>query len=94
MSEVYLYSDEELESHLSQIGKQGIDVQRYKGLGEMNHHQLWETTMNPERRTLLRVDMQDAFMADEIFTLLMGEKPEMRREFIEQNAKLVKDLDI
>lgn len=93
-SEVYLYSDEELESHLSQIGKQGIDVQRYKGLGEMNHQQLWDTTMNPEHRTLLRVDMQDAFMADEIFTLLMGEKPEMRREFIEQNAKLVKDLDI
>ncbi|MDD4002609.1 MAG: DNA topoisomerase (ATP-hydrolyzing) subunit B [Clostridia bacterium] len=93
-SEVYLYSDEELENHLSQIGKQGIDIQRYKGLGEMNHNQLWDTTMNPEHRTLLRVDMQDAFMADEIFTLLMGDKPEMRREFIEQNAKLVKDLDI
>jgi DNA gyrase subunit B len=93
-SEVYLYSDDELEKHLSQTGRQGIEIQRYKGLGEMNHQQLWDTTMNPEFRTLLKVDMQDAFMADEIFTLLMGEKPELRREFIEQNAKLVKELDV
>ena len=93
-SEKYLFSDEELEEYLNQIGRQGIDIQRYKGLGEMNHEQLWETTMNPENRTLLQVNMNDAFMADEIFTLLMGEKPELRREFIEQNAKLVKELDV
>ena len=93
-NEKYLFTDEELEQHLNQIGRQGIDIQRYKGLGEMNHEQLWDTTMNPENRTLLQVNMDDAFIADEIFTLLMGEKPELRREFIEQNAKLVKELDI
>lgn len=90
----YLFSDEELEEHLSAIGRQGIDIQRYKGLGEMNFDQLWDTTMNPENRTLLQVSVQDAFEADEIFTLLMGDKPELRRAFIEENAKLVKELDI
>ena len=93
-AEKYLYSDAELEEHLNQIGRQGVEIQRYKGLGEMNHEQLWETTMNPEKRTLLKVSMQDAMAADEIFTLLMGEKAELRREFIEQNAKLVKELDV
>jgi len=93
-AERYLYSDAELEEYLSQVGRQGIEIQRYKGLGEMNHEQLWETTMNPEKRTLFKVTMQDVLAADEIFTLLMGEKAELRREFIEQNAKLVKELDV
>lgn len=93
-TEKYIFNDEDLEEYLAGIGRQGIDIQRYKGLGEMNHEQLWETTMNPEFRTLLQVNMQDAIAADEIFNLLMGEKPELRREFIEQNARLVKELDI
>ena len=92
--EKYLYSDEALEQHLEVIGRKGAEIQRYKGLGEMNAEQLWETTMNPETRTLLRVSMDDAFTADEIFTILMGEKPELRRQFIELNAKMVKELDI
>ncbi|HIU82416.1 MAG TPA: DNA topoisomerase (ATP-hydrolyzing) subunit B [Candidatus Faecicola pullistercoris] len=90
----YCYSDEELNEYLEQIGRKGTDIQRYKGLGEMNAEQLWETTMNPETRTLLKVTMEDAVSADEIFTLLMGEQPELRRAFIEQNATLVKELDI
>ncbi|MBQ8762416.1 MAG: DNA topoisomerase (ATP-hydrolyzing) subunit B [Clostridia bacterium] len=90
----YCYSDEELEAHLEEVGRKGCEIQRYKGLGEMNAEQLWSTTMDPAKRTLLQVTMQDAFEADEIFTILMGERPELRREFIEQNATLVKDLDI
>ena len=91
--EKYMYSDAELEEYRnSNPGK--FDLQRYKGLGEMNSTQLWETTMNPATRTLLRVNMKDAVEADEMFSLLMGEKPELRRQFIEQNAKLVAELDV
>lgn len=90
----YCYSDEELNAYLDETGRKGVDIQRYKGLGEMNAEQLWETTMNPQTRTLLKVTMEDAISADEVFTLLMGEQPELRRVFIEENANLVKDLDI
>ena len=91
--EKYMYSDAELDEYRSaNPGK--FDLQRYKGLGEMNSTQLWETTMNPATRTLLRVNMKDAVEADEMFSLLMGEKPELRRQFIEQNAKLVAELDV
>jgi len=92
--EHYVYSDKELENYLAEIGKDGINLQRYKGLGEMNAEQLWNTTMNPETRTMLRVSLEDAMAADEIFTVLMGDKVEPRKEFIEENAKLVSLLDI
>ena len=91
---LYAYSDEELDQTLESIGKPKVEIQRYKGLGEMNSDQLWETTMNPENRILLKVTMEDAFEADETFSKLMGEDVELRRKFIEENANLVKDLDV
>lgn len=90
----YTYSDEEMDTLLNEIGRDGISVQRYKGLGEMNPEQLWETTMNPEDRTILQVHMEDAIAADEMFSVLMGDKVEPRRKFIEQHAKEVRNLDI
>ncbi|PKK95732.1 MAG: DNA topoisomerase (ATP-hydrolyzing) subunit B [Tenericutes bacterium HGW-Tenericutes-4] len=90
----YCYSDEELNTYLEEVGKKGATIQRYKGLGEMNAEQLWETTMNPEKRTLVQITMADVVDADEIFTTLMGESPELRREFIKNNANLITDLDI
>ena len=91
----YAYSDEELDGILKEVGRDTNNkIQRYKGLGEMDADQLWDTTMDPERRTLLRVNLKDAEEADEIFTVLMGDEPEKRRTFIEENANLVKDLDV
>jgi len=90
----WLHSDKELEKKLKEVGKEGTSLQRYKGLGEMNPEQLWETTLNPETRTMLQVQLEDAEVADNIFTVLMGSEVEPRRAFIEKHAKDVKRLDV
>jgi DNA gyrase subunit B len=90
----YLYNDAALEQLAQRIGRQDFTLQRYKGLGEMNPEQLWQTTMNPAERTLMRVALEDAMAADDMFSVLMGDKVEPRRKFIEDNAHLVRNLDI
>ena len=90
----YAFSDAERDMYIQELGVKGVEAERYKGLGEMDPEQLWETTMNPETRTLLRVSIQDAIHCDEVFSLLMGEKVEPRREFIQANATYVTNLDV
>lgn len=90
----YVYSDEQLTAKLDEVGRDNITIQRYKGLGEMNPEQLWETTMNPENRTMFQVSLEDSIEADRIFNVLMGDKVEPRRKFIEDNAKYVRNLDL
>jgi DNA gyrase subunit B len=90
----YTYTEKEQEKLLSKLGEGKLDIQRYKGLGEMDEHQLWDTTMDYSRRTLIQVMIDDEPAADETFSMLMGDKVPPRRKFIEDNARLVKNLDI
>ena len=92
--EYYVYNEAKLTELLKEIGEQDISLQRYKGLGEMNPKQLWETTMDPETRILVKITMEDSVEADEIFSLLMGEDVEPRRAYIEKHALEVKNLDV
>ncbi|MGN0804347.1 MAG: DNA topoisomerase subunit B [Candidatus Coproplasma sp.] len=94
IEDTYLYDDSALEAFKAEHPDGKFELQRYKGLGEMNKEQLWETTMDPSKRTLVRVKVEDAIEADKMFALLMGEQPELRRQFIEDNAKLVEELDV
>jgi len=92
--DIYCYTDEELKTNLEKVGSDGATIQRYKGLGEMNPEQLWETTMDPANRTLVKIELEDAAKADAIFTVLMGDEVEPRREFIQSHAHEVENLDI
>ncbi len=94
MQDVYCYTDDQLDKEMIRIGRDNVSIQRYKGLGEMNPEQLWETTMDPENRIFVKVTMEDAMKADQIFDILMGDEIEPRRDFIIKNAKFVKNLDV